>query len=243
MRRTAPAIVLGLALLLASTAAADVGRFTSFSTTVSRSPGQIDFAVDVATTGLVTTGTDYLFAVAAAFPTAGTTTPANTYASILRSGIGPTAFSSSFSLTGVDDAASYKWAVFTFGDLYGGLPTYYLFYFVGYYLYNGCLPVPYFVQTTPGETGFNYVTCTGTTPPGGPLADFLASDISSFQATFNWWYYSTSAGTFYPLVGNGVAAGRIGPLALEAIPTLAWWGLFAFGALLITSGVLLIRRA
>jgi len=243
MRRTAFVIGLGLALLLASTATADVGRFTSFSTTVSRSPGQIDFAVDVATTGLVTTGTDYVFAIGLAFPTTGTTTAANTYASISRSGVGPTAFSGSFSLTGVDDAASYKWAVITFGDLYGGLPTYYLFYVVGYYLYNGCLPVPYFVQTTPGDTSFNYVTCTGTTPPGGPLRDFLASDISSFQATLNWWYYSTSAGTFYPLAANGVAAGRIGPLALEAIPTLAWWGLFAFSALLITSGVLLIRRA
>ncbi|MCU0234708.1 MAG: hypothetical protein MUE90_11850 [Thermoanaerobaculales bacterium] len=243
MRPAAPAIGLVVVLLLASAAAADVGRFSSFSTTASRSPGQIDFAVDVATTGMVTTGTDSIFAIGLAFPTTGTTTAANTYASILRSGVGPTAFSGSFSLTGVDDATSYKWAVVTFGDLYGGLPTFYLFYFVGYYLYNGCLPVPYFVNTTPGDTGFNYVTCTGTTPPGGPLRDFLASDISSFQATLNWWYYSSSAGTFYPLVANGVAAGRIGPLALEAIPTLAWWGLFAFSAMLITSGVVLIRRA
>jgi hypothetical protein len=225
MRRAAPAICFVVVLLLASAAAADVGRFTSFSTTVSRSPGQIDFAV------------------VGAFPTTATATTANTYASILRSGVGPTAFSGSFSLTGVNDATSYKWAVVTFGDLYGGVPAYYLFYVVGYYLYNGCLPVPYFVQTTPGETGFNFVTCTGTTPPGGPFADFLASDISSFQATLNWWYYSTSAGTFYPLVANGVAAGRIGPLALAAIPTLAWWGLFTFSAMLITTGVILIRRA
>ena len=250
MRRSTLVVIIVLIVGLTSIADANVGRFSSYSTTAMRSPGQLQLSVIVGTTGLEligpATASDYVFVLAYAMPTTGTGSGTTT-AYISRTALGAGAFTGSFSITGLDDNVNYKWATLTFGSFYGTYgPTFFnVFVIPYYYLYYGCLPpttpLTQFLLTTQALTTttptWRSVICT-TTPTGGPLYDFVNSDINSFNATLNWWY--SNGTTIYPLWANA-ASGGFAPL-LSAIPTLASWGLMVLGTLMALTGVILSRR-
>jgi len=245
MRQPGFISTLALAMTAALTATADTGRFTSFSTTVTRSQGQLDFNVGIDTTGAVPPGTtsspDYVYVLGYVFEPTGTGYgSASTL--IPRSGIGTGAFSGSFSITGLDDRTSYKWLTIGVGDLAGMGYGYGGFFYAIYFLYFGCIPFTtsssVFI-TTPSGTGTVPIACT-TSPTGGPLYDFLNSDVNNFNTTLNWWY-STSGGSSFPLLANGVSTGRASGIA--PIPALTGWGLLVLGTLLGTTGFILLGRA
>lgn len=244
-----------LTLLFAAVAGADVGRFNSFSTTVTRTPGQLDFLMTVNTTGLVTPEPttaypgDYVIVYFGAMPTGtGTGTGSGTLSYILRTGLGPGAFARSFSLTGFDDGTNYKWFAMAVGNLQT-TPTvspYSGFYQVLFYLYFGCMPFPTTattaaIITTPSGATHPLPNCnTITSPVGGPLYDFLASNVSTTNIVQNMWTQTATATAAVPVIGMGVAGGKA--FALGQIPTLASLGLMIFGSLLAGTGVILLRR-
>ena len=244
MRRFLIVLACALIALVAEIAAADVGLFTSYSTTAMRSPGTLTFDVSVGTTGLVTTSpTDYVYVLGGVIPTTASTffgTGGTT--ALPRTGSGATAFSGSFSVTGISDTTNYKWITLTIGDV-GGIgfgPT--AFFYVYYFLYYGCLPISPPTDytaflTTPSNPGVPQPLICTTTPTGGPLLDFINSNVNTFQSTANWW---VSDGTsVYPILAHGVATGRA---LISAIPTLASLGLIVLGALIALTGVILSRR-
>ena len=245
MRKPFFIIFLAIIMVATTTATANTGRFTSFSTTVTRTPGQLNFNVGINTTGSISPGTtDIVIVLGVAMPTTATGYGPSITTIIPRTGIGVGAFGSSFSVTGVDDNASYKWLTLALGDIRGTGYGYYGVYFAFYFLYYGCLPIgtttPLFI-TTPAGTGTIPITCTTTSPaPNGPLYNFLNSNVDTFNTTINWWYYPTTAGSPYPVVAHGLSTGRIG--ALAAIPTLSSWGFLFLGTLLGMTGFILLRR-
>jgi hypothetical protein len=243
MRRFPIVLACALITLVAGNAAADVGLFTSYSTTTTRSPGALTFDVSVGTTGLVTTSpTDYVYVLGGIIPTtASTFIGTGTLTALPRTGSGATAFSGSFSVTGISDTTNYKWITLTIGDV-GGTgfgPT--AFFYVYYFLYYGCLPLspPYSAfLTTPGSPGVPQpLLCTTTPTADGPLYDFIHSNVNTFHSTANWW--ATNGVSTFPVLAHGVATG----LALiAAIPTMASWGLMVLGALIALTGFIVLRR-
>ena len=244
MRRFPIVLACALIALVAGNAAAGVGLFTSYSTTTTRSPGTLTFDISVGTTGYVTTDpTDYLFVIAGVIPTGGTTfTGTGGMTTLPRTGVGPTAFGGSFSVTGLIDSTNYKWISLTIGDVGGTVVGPAALFYVYYFLYYGCLPISPPTDytaflTTPSNPGVPQPLICTTTPIGGPLLDFINSNVNTFQSTANWW---VSDGTsVYPILAHGVATGRA---LISAIPTLASLGLIVLGALIALTGVILSRR-
>jgi hypothetical protein len=242
MRRILIAVSCTLIVLVAASATADVGLFTSYSTTTMRSSGALTFNVTVGTTGSVTTyPTDYVFVYGGVIPTTTTTFVTGGTTTILRTGVGPAAFNGSFSITGLSDATNYKWITLAIGNV-GGIPmgpT--AFFYIYFFLYYGCLPItPTYTAylTTPGSPGVPQPLICTTTPTGGPLYDFIHSNVNTFQSTANWWY--SNGIDAYPILAHGVATGRA---LLGAIPTLASLGLMALGTLIALTGFILLRRS
>jgi hypothetical protein len=247
MQRTLSVLIVALVATIAVPVGADTGLFTSYSTTAMRAPGQLQLNVNVDTTGMVSTGSDYVWVLGFAFPAAGTGSAfSTTY--LPRTAVGTGAFAGSFSITGLNDNVSYKWLTMSLGDLYGFGPStfYYGFLIPYYYLYEGCLPISPgttsfwggLFATSPDGTGTLPIFCTAT-PTGGPLYDFLNSNVNAINATINWWY--TDGTSADPIWANGVAGGTVA--ALATIPTLAGWGLILFGGLIAGSGAILLRHS
>jgi hypothetical protein len=245
MRSTTAALVVVSIGVFCTTVSADTGRFTSFSATAARSPAQVTVNVSVSTTGLVSPGTttpDLVYVLGGVIPTTGTYfTGTGTVLTIARSGLGANAFAGSFSVTGLDPGTNYKWIALGFGDV-GGLGFGFTgFYFVYFFLYYGCLPIPttspIFI-TTPSNPTLVPAACTTTPSYGGPLYDFVNSNVSTIDTTINWWY--SNGTTIYPALASGLEGGRAALIA--GIPTLASCGLMVLGALIALTGVILSRR-
>jgi hypothetical protein len=244
MRSRAAAPIVFVIAMVCATASANPGRFTSFAATASRSPDQVTINLSVNTTGSpATTATDLVYVLGGVIPTTGTTfTGTGTFTTLSRTGLGANAFSGSFSITGLDPGTNYKWVALGFGDV-GGLGFgFTAFYFVYFFLYYGCLPVPTTAPiflTTPSAPILVPAGCT-TTPTyyGGPLYDFVNSNVNILDTTINWWY--SNGTTVYPVLASGLEGGLAALIA--GIPTLAGWGLMVLGTFIALTGAILSRR-